>query len=58
MHAKGFCRSLILGIKKASYNAGILTPSLAVLGITDKFVAPSIVDICDLDVRAKKGIYL
>jgi len=58
MHAKGFCQSLILGIKKASYNAGIFTLSLAVLSITGKFVAPSIVDICDLDVWAKKGIYL
>jgi hypothetical protein len=41
-----------------SYSAGIFALSLAILGITGKFVALSIVDICDLDVRVKKGIYL
>jgi len=58
MHTKGFCRRLILGIKKASYDAGIFALPFAVLGITGKFVAPSIVDISDLDVWVKKGIYL
>jgi hypothetical protein len=37
---------------------GIFALSLTVLGITGKFVAFPIVNICDVDVGAKKGIHL
>jgi len=55
---KSLSGCLVFRIEEAPYDAGISTLALAVPSITGKLVAFTVIDICDLDRRLKKGVHL